>query len=55
MPTRHEKGGILLELFVATFILVTFTAGAARLHYSFRSRFERIVRERNEAIRLLRR
>jgi len=55
MPTRHEKGGILLELFIATFILVTFTAGAARIHAAFRSRFERIVQERNEAIRAIRR
>jgi hypothetical protein len=52
--THRERGGILLELTVTCFILVTFLAGSARLHLSFRQRFERIVRERNAAITALR-
>jgi hypothetical protein len=51
MSTRTERGGILLELIVAAFILASFAAGSASVHRSFRARFERIVTERNELIR----
>jgi hypothetical protein len=51
MPTQlTERGGILLELIIAAFILASFAAGAARVHRSFRARFERIVTERNQLI-----
>ena len=45
-----ENGGILLELIITAFILASFAAGSARVHSSFRARFERIVHERNLAI-----
>ena len=54
MPTRTEKGGILLELTVTFLLLAVFTAGAARVHAAYRHRFQRILDGRNAAIRELR-
>jgi hypothetical protein len=55
MATNDEKGGILLELVLFAFVLVLFTAGALRIDAAWGRRFDRLVRERNEAIRAARR
>ena len=46
----NESGGILLELIAFAFILVLFTAGAARAHSALGLRFRAILRDRNERI-----
>jgi len=37
------------------FILLAFASGTARIHRSFHARFERIIDDRNEKVRELRR
>lgn len=50
-----ERGGVLLELTVFLFVLLTLAKGALEVHHALERRFERILHERSARIEQARR